>query len=202
MGREATIDYAAGRERAKVRAHLDSMALELSGGKKLVVPLSEVRSATVSGEELKIEAKGAKFALRLGAKEAASWAKKILNPPTLADKLGIRADTAVLIVGDPIKEIDAAAPKAGRASTLTAAKAKAANIVILTLAPETAAREIAAAAKVLPEGTALWLAYAKGTKPNGDGIIALARKAGLKDTKVARISDIHAALRFIAGDRK
>jgi phosphoglycolate phosphatase-like HAD superfamily hydrolase len=101
-------------------------------------------------------------------------------------------------VGERIKEIDEAAAKADRALALTAAKAKAVNLVILTLAPETAAKQIAAAAKVLPKGTALWLVYTKGTKPNGDTIIALARKAGLKDTKVARVSVTHAALRFIA----
>ena len=201
MGREATIDYVAGKERAKVRAHLDGQALQLSGGKKLVVPLSEVRKATPLGDELRIEAKNAKFALHLGAKEAASWAKKILNPPTLADKLGLKADTKVLIVGGRIEEVDEAAPKAERASALTAAKAKAVTVVILTLARDAAEKQIAAAAKVLPKGTALWLVYTKGTKPNGDDIIALARKAGLKDTKVARISETHAALRFIAGDR-
>jgi hypothetical protein len=79
-----------------------------------------------------------------------------------------------------------------------AAKAKAVNIVILTLEPETAPKQIEAAAKALSNGTALWLAYAKGVKPNGDDIIKLARQAGLKDTKVARISVTHAALRFIA----
>jgi len=198
MGREATIVYRSGSDRAEVRAHLDSAALELTGGKKLKVALADVRKAAAEGDALKIETKTEKFELALGAKEAAAWAKKILNPPTLSQKLGVSADTKVLIVGDRIKEIDEAAAKAERATTLTAAKAKAANVVILTLAPETAAKQIAAAAKVLPKGTALWLVYAKGTKPNGDAIIALARQAGLKDTKVARVSEKHAALRFIA----
>jgi|CXWL01.1.fsa_nt_gi hypothetical protein len=201
MGREARIAYTSGKERAEVRAHLDSAALQLSGGKKLIVQLSDVRAAKVVGDDLAIETKTAKFKLALGAKEAAAWAKKILNPPTLADKLGVKADTAVLIAGGRIKEIDHAVAKAAkveRAATLTAAKAKAVNIVILTLEPETAPKQIEAAAKALSNGTALWLAYAKGVKPNGDDIIKLARQAGLKDTKVARISVTHAALRFIA----
>jgi phage-related tail fiber protein len=172
MGREAKTAYRSGRDRAEVRAHLDSEALELTGGKKLKVPLTGVRKATVEGDALKIETKTEKFELALGVKEAAAWAKKILNPPTLADKLGLKAGTKVLIVGERIKEIDEAAAKADRATTLTAAKAKAANVVLLTLAPETAAKQIAAAANALPKG--------------------------LKDTKVARISVTHAALRFIA----
>ncbi len=202
MGREARIAYKSGKERADVRAHLDSASLQLSGGKKLVVQLSDVRIAKVVGEDLAIETKTAKFKLALGAKEAAAWAKSMLNPPSLADKLGVKADTAVLIVGERIGEIDGAVAKAAkvdRAPKLTAAMAKAANIVILALEPATAPKQIEAAAKVLPKGTALWLAYTKGVKPNGDDIIGLARKAGLKDTKVARISVTHAALRFIAG---
>ncbi len=201
MGREARIAYISGKERADVRAHLDSASLQLSGGKKLIVQLSDVRTAKVVGEDLAIETKTAKFKLALGAKEAAAWAKNILNPPSLADKLGVKAETTVLLVGERIDEIDDAVAKGAkveRAATLTAAKAKAANIVILTLVPETTPKQIEAAAKVLPKGTALWLAYTKGVKPNGDDIIRLARQSGLKDTKVARISVTHAALRFIA----
>lgn len=201
MGREARIAYISGKERADVRAHLDSASLQLSGGKKLIVRLSDVRTAKVVGEDLAIETKTAKFKLALGAKEAAAWAKNILNPPSLADKLGVKAETTVLLVGERIDEIDDAVAKGAkveRAATLTAAKAKAANIVILTLVPETTPKQIEAAAKVLPKGTALWLAYTKGVKPNGDDIIRLARQSGLKDTKVARISVTHAALRFIA----
>lgn len=203
MGREATIDYVAGKERAKVRAHLDSMALQLSGGKKLIVPLSDVRKATPVGDELRIETKTAKFALHLGAKEAASWAKKILNPPSLADKLGIKPGISVLTIGERVAEIDEAlaTATASHSATIAPAKLRAAALAILTLEPETAAKQIDTAAKVLGANTAIWFVYRKGTKPNGDDIIALARKAGLKDTKVARISETYAALRFIAGDR-
>jgi hypothetical protein len=197
MGREAKVEYQSGRERLAVRAHLDSGALQLTGGKKLTVALADVRKAVASDGLLKIETKTEKFALALGEKEAAGWAKKILNPPTLADKLGLKTGGAVLLVGEPVAEIEQAASNADRATTLTAAKAKAATVILQTLAAETAAKKIAASAKALPKGVALWLVYRKGTKPNGDDIIMLARKAGLKDTKVARISETHAALRFI-----
>jgi hypothetical protein len=201
MGREALIEYASGAERAQVRAHLDSLALELGGGKKLKLPLSAVKTATVEGDLLKIAAAATRFTLKLGAKEAAAWAKKILNPPTLADKLGVKPGLAVITVGERIAEIAEAAPAAKRIATLAAAKSAlgANDIAIVTLAPAAAEKNIAAAAKLLGAKTALWFVYRKGTKPNGDGIIACARKAGLKDTKVARVSETHAGLRFIRG---
>lgn len=202
MGREALIEYTSGRERAQVKAHLDSFTLELTGEKKLKLPLSSVKSATVDGDLLKIVAEGARFTLKLGAKDAASWAKKILNPPTLADKLGVKPGVTLALIGELVPEIAeaaASAAKVTRVATLSAAKAAlaAADVATLTLEPATCEKQIAAAAKALAGKTALWLVYRKGMKPNGDDVIRLARAAGLKDTKVARISETHAALRFI-----
>jgi hypothetical protein len=199
MGREARVDYIAGRERVHVRAHLDTAAVELSGGKKLTVPFASIRAATVEGEDLKIVAAGARFALRLGAKEAALWAKKILNPPSLADKLGVKADKSVVLIGAVPAEIADAAKAAKVTTAAKPPKAFAADIAIMMLAPGKEEALIAAAAGALRQDQALWLVYEKGRAVNGDDVIALARKAGLKDTKVARVSDTHAALRFISG---
>ncbi len=201
MGREALIECVSGKERAQVRAHLDSFALQLSGAKKLNLPLADVRSAVVSGDLLKVESKSAKFTLALGAKEATAWAKKILNPPSLADKLGIKPGLNVAVVGERIAEIDDAVTSAAAVkhfASLGKAKTGLASSDIVYLALSAAAeKEIAAAANALGQKAALWLVYRKGTKPNGDDVIRLARAAGLKDTKVARVSETHAALRFI-----
>jgi hypothetical protein len=199
MGREAKTLCIEGRQKFEVRAHLDGQALQLTGAKKLTLPLTQVRAATVEGEDLKIASPGAAFALRLGARQAEAWAKKILNPPSLADKLGINPGLSVALIGHRVAEIEdavAGAAKVKRA-TLSAASLGATDITAVTLSPAGAEKQIAAAAKAIGMATALWLVYRKGTKPNGDEIIRLARAAGLKDTKVARISETHAALRFI-----
>lgn len=195
MGREATILCIEGAKRWEVKAHLDSAALQLTGGKKLKLPLTQVTSAKVEGEDLAIASKQGAFKLRLGAKEAAAWAKKILNPPTLADKLGIKPGKTVLLIGALPAEVVAAAKAAQTAAKLP--KTIPAHIAALMLAPGKEEQLIVAAAKALAPGAALWLVYEKGRAVNGDAIIALARKAGLKDTKVARVSETHAALRFI-----
>jgi hypothetical protein len=199
MGREAKVEYDDGRERVAVRAHLDAAALALTGAKKLTVPLAGVTTATVDGDWLKIGAGKTKFALALGAKEAEAWRKKILNPPTLGDKLGIKPGKTVLLVGALPAEVAAAAKAAQTAAKLP--KTIAADIAALMLNPGQEEQLIVAAAKALAPGAALWLVYEKGRAVNGDAIIARARKAGLKDTKVARISETHAALRFIRDKR-
>ncbi|MBL8779417.1 MAG: hypothetical protein JNL06_00620 [Alphaproteobacteria bacterium] len=200
MGREAKVEYADAKERALVKVHLDSAALELTGGKKLRLPLANVKSATVDGDLLKIAAGGTKFSLALGAKEAEAWRKKILNPPSLADKLGFKPDKSIAVIGEVPPEIAAAAKTAKvAAAAAKLPKTIAADIAALMLAPGKEEQLIVASAKALAPASALWLVYEKGRAVNGDHVIALARKAGLKDTKVARVSDTHAALRFIKG---
>jgi hypothetical protein len=202
MGRESKVEYADGKDRAQVKAHLDSQSLELTGGKKLKLALASVKAATVDGDLLKIAAGAQKFSLALGAKEAEAWRKKILNPPSLADKLGFKPDKSVALIGEVPPEIAAAAKTAK--STAAAAKLPktiAADIAALMLAPGKEEQLIVASAKALAPASALWLVYEKGRAVNGDHVIALARKAGLKDTKVARVSQTHAALRFIKGGK-
>lgn len=194
MGREAKVEYAQGAERAIVRAHLDSEKLELTGGKKLTVPLAGIKAA-VDGDRLKITAGKTTFALALGAKEAEAWRKKMLSPPTLADKLGFKPGKSVLLIGALPAEVAAAAKSAATAAKLP--KTIAADVAAVMLTPGKEGQLVGAAAKALAPASALWLVYEKGGAVNGDGVIALARKAGLKDTKVARVSETHAALRFI-----
>lgn len=204
MGRESKVEYSDGRERALVKAHLDSLNLQLSGEKKLTVPLAAVKSATVEGDHLKIAAGATKFALKLGAREAELWRKKILNPPSLADKLGFKADKSVVLIGAMPGEVVEAAKAAKTMKAVAklpgAGKELDGDIVAVLLLASKETQQIKDAARALGPSTVLWLVYAKGGSVNGDDIIALARKAGLKDTKVARVSETHAALRFIRGN--
>lgn len=197
MGREAKIEYDDGRERVLVKAHLDSLNLQLTGGKKLTVALGDVKSAVVDGDRLKITAGKTRFALALGAREAELWRKKILSPPGLGDKLGFKPEKSVTLVGPlPSEVVEAASVLSAK----TAAKLPAAlggDIAVVSLAGGKEGATITAASRALKAPTALWFVYAKGGAVNGDDIIAFARKAGLKDTKVARVSETHTALRFI-----
>jgi hypothetical protein len=75
------------------------------------------------------------------------------------------------------------------------------DVAAMPLSQGGAEAEIKAAARALSSATALWFVYEKGGAVNGDHVIAMARAAGLKDTKVARVSETHAALRFIKAGR-
>lgn len=199
MGRESKVEYAEGKVRADVRVHLDSQSLQITGGKKLTVPLSGVKAAAVDGDLLKVTAGKLKFSLNLGAREAELWRKKILSPPSLADKLGFKPGKSVTLVGALPPEVTAAAIGAKALAKLPATLGG--DIAVTLVSQAKAEARIKAAAKALSAATALWLVYAKGGAVNGDHVIAMARAAGLKDIKVARVSETHAALRFIKAAR-
>jgi hypothetical protein len=200
MGNEALVDYVEGRSRARVKAHLDGQFLQLSGEKKLKLPLNVITKAIAEKGALKVETAGASFSLMLGDKVAELWAKKILNPPSLASKLGIKADTPVALVGKlPAEIAEAGAASAAVKQHARMPAALSATMAVVALPPAREEATLRAAAKLLKPGGALWLVYEKGTPFNGDMIIACARKAGLKDTKVTRVSETHTALRFIQG---
>ena len=109
---------------------------------------------------------------------------------------------AVALIGPLPAEI-ADAAKTAKSTTAAASLAKTitADIAALMLAPGKEEQLIVASSRALAPSSALWLVYEKGRAVNGDAVIALARKAGLKDTKVARVSETHAALRFIKGGK-
>ena len=196
MGREAKTEYDDGRERTAVKAHLDSLYLQLTGGKKLTVALGDVKAAVVEGDQLKISAGKTKFALALGVREAELWRKKILSPPGLGEKLGFKAGKSVTLIGALPNEVVAAA-KGFDAQLLGVPTSLKGDIAVVVLPAGKEAQVIKRASRGLGSSTALWLVYAKGRAVNGDDIIGLARGGGLKDTKVARVSEAHAALRFI-----
>ena len=71
------------------------------------------------------------------------------------------------------------------------------SAVLIVAAVSLDTKPLAALSGALPSRGAAWLVYEKGVL-KGDALILAAREAGLKDTKVTRISETHAALRFIA----
>jgi hypothetical protein len=189
MGAEAAIACRTPWGDGNAKAHLDSQALTLSGAVRGRLALSDVRKAVVDGDELVIAAKPGTLRLTLGARTAALWARKILNPPSLADKLGLKAGVGAKLVGAVPDEVTRAAK--GHESAKP-------DLVLAAIDDAAQAAKLARHAK---SAKALWLVFRKGpTGPGETAIIMAARAAGLKDTKVARVSETHTALRFIAAD--
>lgn len=193
MGRETKSTVTHGGATALARLHLDSETLTIGPPVRAKLALAGL-AAEAGAAGLTVEAGRDSYLVAMSEKEAAAWARAIRHPPSLADKLGVKPGVTVALIGDPPEPIAAVAGAAARHAAPPTAIAAAVTLATVT---KLDARLLAALARALPPKGAVWLVYEKGVL-KGDDLIAAARAAGLKDTKVAKISETHAALRFVA----
>ncbi|MEA3144576.1 MAG: hypothetical protein QOG31_1900 [Thermoplasmata archaeon] len=176
-----------------VRVHADfaSDHVTLRGGLKGEHPYATVAVVSSAGGILRLQVAGAVAEFPLEEK-ADSVAQRIRNPPTVLDKLGLRAGLRVHCIALPADlqtDVDRLGVLGGRA-----------NLDVVLLGADKLAdlaRIATLRERLAPEG-ALWVIYPKGRRDPGEAdVIAAGRDAGLKDVKVARVSATHTGLKFV-----
>lgn len=187
MGQECDCKLRLGCRTFAGHAQLETDFVLFRGGERLKVPLKDLTSVAANDGVLTLEFPGGPAALELGA-QAEKWAKKILHPPTLLEKLGVKPGLAIALEGEFDQEFQTqiGQPAKAKADLLFYAAAKTSDL----------ARIPRMKSKLKPGG-AIWIVYPKGVHAIRETeVIAAGRAAGLKDTKVVRFSDTHTALRF------
>lgn len=175
--------------------HLDSSAVEVRGRPKLVLPLAEVSECELREGALLLRSARGVLELRLGA-EAASWARKIRNPKSRAEKLGIRSGQRVAFVGldDPVLAGEVAA----RGARIVSGRGAVDVLFFGVTSARDLARLSALRERIEPEGS-LWLVRTKGkaaTVKEGE-VRSAARAAGLVDVKVIAFSETQTSDKFV-----
>jgi hypothetical protein len=198
MGLEATCAATLDGEASRGKALLETTELLFRGGFRARVPLSEVKTATVSGRTLTVKWRGGTLALDLGA-DAAKWAEKIKTPPSRLDKLGVKPGTRVALL-DVADTFAAFSEELARAGAALAARGP---VDIFFYAPMKSAdlnrdRVVALAKRLAPAG-AMWIVRPKGkdTPVTEAATRHAGLAAGLVDVKVAAFSPTHTALKFV-----
>ena len=194
MGREAICECTMGDTTAKVKALLETEELILRGDIRTRAPLSTLKNIRVESDCLCFNVGKQPIQLRLGAKAAESWAKKIKSPaPSLADKLGI-TNKIVRTIG-PISD------RALDSALTSASQIRAENpdlIIACVDTIESLSTALRDAKKQLARGVPIWFVYRKGPGHaiNESVIRTTLRDLGFMDTKVASVSAEQTALRF------
>jgi hypothetical protein len=87
------------------KALLETDALIFRGEPRLKIPLSSIRAVEARDGLLQVDAPDGRLVFELGP-EAERWAARIRNPPSLLDKLGVKAGQRVAIeqLDDPTLE--------------------------------------------------------------------------------------------------
>src|SRR5450432_2313662 len=173
------------------KAYLESDHLLFRGEERLKIALKDLTAVQADGGLLKIEFPGGPAAFELG-EAAEKWARKILHPPTLAGKLGLKPGLAVRLAGefDPgfLEELRGCAMEE---------KGRADLVFFRAESTQDLARVVKLKSWLKPAG-ALWVVYPKGVPAIREiEVLEAGRAAGLKDTKVASFSAKQTALRFV-----
>jgi hypothetical protein len=186
-----------GKQKARGKALLETSELIFrseDGAMRLKLAFGSIQSATALDGELRLEAPEGTAVFELGA-NAAKWLEKILHPKTRMEKLGIKPNATVSLIGN----FDADFLTELRSVTKNISKPEAGTewIFLAADAPKDLS-QVPKLAKSLKGAAALWIIYPKGQKQITEtDVIAAGRKCGLKDVKVAGFSPTHTALKFV-----
>lgn len=177
---------------AQVKALLEARELILRGGVRHTLPISNIKTAVVDGDDLIVTADET-YALHLGAARAARWKARIeAPPPTLAAKLGLNDGATVYVIGK-LEDADLRAAVEGARGSGAEAKVCVAEVTseaVLIAALDAYEREAA--------GQPLWIVHGKGPKAAyGDNAArAVMRARGFIDSKSCAVSAMRSATRY------
>ncbi len=190
MGNEANCVARFGKQKARGKALLETSELVFrseDGAMRLKFTFAEIKSAAAADGELRLEVPEGAAVFELGA-NAAKWCEKILHPKTRLEKLGIKPNAAVSLIGN----LDSDFLAELRSQTKTVSNGKAApdtEWIFFTADSAKDLSQVGKLARSLKGAAALWIVYPKGQKQiTENDVLAAGRKSGLKDVKVVGFS--------------
>ncbi len=196
MGQEANCFARYAGQRSEGKALLETDDVLFRGAFRLKIPLAAVRAADVVGDDLVVRFGDEEAAFELGAAAAQRWAKRILHPPTLLDKLGIKPAQRVLVVGRFDKDFLSALTEGG-ADTAAAPRPEN-DVVFFEANTREELAQLAPLQQYMKRNGALWVVRPKGSPAVSEReVMAAGKDAGLVDVKVARFSETHTAEKFV-----
>lgn len=193
MGREAKAHCQWHEKQFEARVLLESTEIILRGDNRARIARTEISEVAVLGDALVLTVGSETLVVELGAPEAEKWREFLLRPlPTLAEKLGIAADTRVFGLGwQDVPEL-AEALCGNIVATIEDA-----NLLVAVLRSEADLQYSFALAKRRPD-VPFWCVYGKGkAAPIGDAAIrSFLRAKGLVDSKSCAVSAEMTATRY------
>jgi hypothetical protein len=196
MGNEVKCMASFGEQKTEGRALLETSEILFRGGFRLKIPFSTIKSAKAVDGELRLQTAEGLAVFHLGA-AAEKWRDKILHPKSRIEKLGVKPEARVSVLGE--FEPEFLHEVAGLTKSVN--KGKVATDSEWVFFAADAKQDLAALpriAKAIHGAAALWIVYPKGQKHiTENDVLATGRKTGLKDVKVVGFSGTHTALKFV-----
>jgi len=196
MGQEAECTVTCGTQTSKGRAYLETDALIFRGDFRLSIPYSRVMSVKALDGRLVVRSASGIATFVLGSR-AQVWARTIQHPPSLIDKLGVKPEDRVAIVGvtDPdfLRQVQARTEHIAQGR-----RTRDLDAIFLQADRTRALQTLNRLRTSLTPAGGIWVVAPKGVAEITEAdVLAAGRKAGLVDIKVVRFSAPHTAHKFV-----
>ena len=196
MGNEATCRVQFGNQQSEGKALLETSEILFRGDFRLKLPFSAIKSAKAVDGELRLQTAQGAVVFGLGS-AAEKWRDKILHPKSRIEKLGVKPEAVVSLLGDFDAEFLGELDKL----TKSVSKGKVAadsEWIFFAADSKEGLGALPRISKSMKGAAALWMVYPKGQKHiTENDVLAAGRKTGLKDVKVVGFSPTHTALKFV-----
>lgn len=196
MGQEAICKASFGGKTSQGKARLETEELIFRGDFRIAIPFRQIRSLHARDGKLTIRFPEGETTFELGP-QAEKWADKIKNPKSLLDKLGVKAESKVVVMG--VNDEAFLKQLAARLSKPAATRlGRDADIIFFGVAAREGLEQLSRIKKALQPSGAIWVIRPKGTPAIKDmDVIAAGKAAGLVDVKVAAFSPTHTAEKLV-----
>lgn len=182
---------------ARVKARLETDVLHVqSSDMKLDLVCRDLRSVEAHDGVLSVSNADGTLTSAIGS-AAAKWVEKIVHPPSRADKLGVKPEWRVSLVGH-IDRAFAVELKPLVARLSVGRVLAPSNAIFFGVSREAELSRVARLVTSLMADGALWTIRPKGVPEISERAVrAAGRAAGLVAVKVVRFSESHTAEKFV-----
>jgi hypothetical protein len=196
VGSEAVCRVIYKGEASEGKALLETAELLFRGDFRIKIPFTQIVSLDAADGELRVGYDGGVAVFELG-QNAAKWAEKIRNPRGLLEKLGVKPQMTIAVLG--VEDDEFMSQLRARVGEPNRDLAPGADLVFYEADCSDDLARLAELRLALKPAGGVWV-----VSPKGKGavlkdveVIAAARTAGLVDTKVVSFSDTHTALKLV-----
>lgn len=196
VGAEAQCTLTFGRKKGEGKALLETDVLIFRGGDlRLSIPYKQISSVVAKNGSLRVTFPDGTASFDIGP-ASEKWADKIRNPPSRADKLGVKSGQRVLLIG--IKDAELRRELEARGARVTTRIAVEADVIFYAANERAALAKLRSLKSHLTRAGAIWIIRPKGDPAITEAEVMKAGKAaGLVDVKVVRFSDTHTAEKYV-----
>jgi len=196
MGSEADCTAIWKRRRIDGRALLETNEVIFRGEPGVTMALATLTEVVVTDGRLRLVGPEGSLTLELGDL-AETWAEKIRRPKGLFEKLGVKSDQMVSVLGVDdagfLRELDERAGEVHRDGVMPES-----DMVFLAADRVVDLVKLPSIERVMARDGAVWVVWVKGRRDlNEDHVRLAAKKVGLVDVKVVSFSDTHSALKLV-----